>query len=36
MVVPQRVHVLKAGQVVAEGGFELVEQIENEGYDSIR
>lgn len=36
MVRPDRVHVLKAGQVVAEGGFELVEQIENEGYDSIR
>ncbi len=36
MVVPDRVHVLKAGSIVAEGGFELVEQIENEGYDSIR
>ena len=36
MVRPDRVHVLKAGAVVAEGGFELVEQIENEGYDSIR
>lgn len=36
MVVPDRVHVLKAGSIVAEGGFELVEQIENKGYDSIR
>ena len=36
MVVPDRVHVLKAGSIVAEGGFELVEKIENEGYDSIR
>ena len=36
MVVPDRVHVLKAGSIVAEGGFELVEQIENQGYDSIR
>lgn len=36
MVRPDRVHVLKAGRIVAEGGFEIVEQIENEGYDSIR
>ena len=36
MVQPDRVLVLKAGRVVAEGGFELVEKIENEGYDSIR
>ena len=36
MVKPDRVCVLKAGSIVAEGGFELVEKIENEGYDSIR
>ena len=35
MVTPDRVHVLKGGVIVAEGGFELVEKIENEGYDSI-
>lgn len=35
MVTPDRVHVLKDGRIAAEGGFELVEQIENEGYDSI-
>lgn len=35
MVTPDRVHVLKGGRIAAEGGFELVEQIENEGYDSI-
>ncbi len=35
MVTPDRVHVLKAGRIVAEGGFELVEKIESEGYDSI-
>ncbi|MCR5561369.1 MAG: Fe-S cluster assembly ATPase SufC [Bacteroidales bacterium] len=36
MVAPDRVCVLKGGRIVAEGGFELVEKIENEGYDSIR
>ena len=35
MVVPDRVHVLKNGKIVAEGGFELVERIEDGGYDSI-
>ena len=36
MVTPDRVHVLREGRIVAEGGFELVEQIDNQGYDSIR
>ena len=35
MVVPDRVHVLKDGRIAAEGGPELVERIENGGYDSI-
>mgnify|MGYP002622988026 CR=1 FL=1 len=35
LVKPDAVHVLKNGRIVAEGGFELVEQIENLGYDSI-
>jgi len=35
LVQPGAVHVLKNGRIVAEGGFELVEQIENQGYDSI-
>ncbi len=35
MVVPDRVHVLRDGRIVAEGGVELVEQIDNQGYDSI-
>jgi Fe-S cluster assembly ATP-binding protein len=33
--VPDKVHVLKDGRIVRSGGTELVEQIENEGYDSI-
>jgi len=32
-VVPDKVHVLKNGVIVAEGGRELVDVIENEGYD---
>ena len=36
MVTPDRVQVLREGRIVAEGGFELVEQIDNQGYDSIR
>ena len=36
MVTPDRVHVLRDGRIVAEGDFELVEQIDNQGYDSIR
>ena len=35
LIVPDRVHVLKDGRIVRSGGTELVEQIENEGYDSI-
>ncbi len=34
-IVPDVVHVLKNGRIVATGGIELVQQIENEGYDSI-
>ena len=34
-IVPDVVHVLKNGRIVATGGAELVQQIENEGYDSI-
>ncbi len=32
---PQFVHVLVAGQIVKSGGYELVEQLEAEGYDPI-
>ena len=32
---PQFVHVLVAGQIVKSGGYELVEQLESEGYDPI-
>lgn len=35
LIVPDKVHVLKDGRIVRSGGTELVEQIENEGYDSI-
>ncbi|MBQ9893184.1 MAG: Fe-S cluster assembly ATPase SufC [Bacteroidales bacterium] len=34
-IVPDVVHVLKAGKIVATGGRELVEIIENEGYDKF-
>ncbi len=34
-IVPDVVHVLKGGRIVATGGRELVDQIENLGYDSI-
>ena len=34
-IVPDVVHVLKAGKIVATGGRELVETIENEGYDKF-
>jgi Fe-S cluster assembly ATP-binding protein len=34
-IVPDVVHVLKDGRIVATGGTELVQQIENQGYDSI-
>ncbi len=35
LIVPDVVHVLKNGRIVKTGGRELVEQIENQGYDSI-
>ena len=35
LIVPDVVHVLKDGRIVRTGGIELVDQIENEGYDSI-
>ena len=34
-IVPDVVHVLKGGRIVATGGAELVQQIETQGYDSI-
>ena len=34
-IVPDVVHVLKNGRIVATGGAELVQQIETSGYDSI-
>ena len=34
-IVPDVVHVLKNGRIVATGGAELVQQIETQGYDSI-
>ncbi|MBQ7622120.1 MAG: Fe-S cluster assembly ATPase SufC [Bacteroidales bacterium] len=34
-IVPDVVHVLKDGRIVATGGAELVQQIETQGYDSI-
>ena len=36
LIVPDAVHVLKNGRIICSGGRELVEQIENQGYDSIR
>src|SRR5438477_1911418 len=35
-VVPQFVHILMDGRIVLEGGVELVERLEREGYDQIR
>lgn len=35
MIVPDVVHVLKAGRIVATGGREIVDQIEAKGYDSF-
>jgi len=32
---PDIVHVLKAGKIVATGGYEIVEKIESEGFDSF-
>ena len=35
LIRPDIVHVLKGGRIIATGGFDIIEQIENEGYDSI-
>jgi len=35
-VIPDRVHVLKAGRIVASGGPELALKLEETGYDSLR
>ncbi len=35
-VAPQFVHILMDGRIVLEGGVELVERLEREGYDQIR
>ena len=35
-VEPQFVHILMDGRIVLEGGVELVERLEREGYDQIR
>ena len=35
LIVPDVVHVLKDGRIIRTGGRELVEQIDNSGYDSI-
>src|SRR5579859_5643246 len=35
-VVPQFVHIMLEGRIVLEGGVELVERLEREGYDQIR
>jgi Fe-S cluster assembly ATP-binding protein len=36
LVRPDRVHILERGHIVASGGFELVELLEQDGYDGIR
>lgn len=36
LVRPDRVHILERGHIVAGGGFELVELLEQDGYDGIR
>ena len=33
---PEFVHILMDGRIVLEGGVELVERLEREGYDQIR
>jgi Fe-S cluster assembly ATP-binding protein len=33
---PQFVHIMLNGRIVLEGGVELVERLEREGYDEIR
>ena len=35
-VKPEFVHILMDGRIVLEGGVELVERLEREGYDQIR
>jgi len=35
LIKPDVVHVLRDGRIIATGGFEIVNKIENEGYDSI-
>ena len=35
MIVPDVVHVLKQGRIVATGGREIVDLIEDKGYDSF-
>jgi Fe-S cluster assembly ATP-binding protein len=35
-VKPEFVHILMDGRIVLEGGVELVERLEREGYDKIR
>lgn len=35
LIVPDRVHILKAGRIACSGGRELVTRIEEEGYDSF-
>jgi Fe-S cluster assembly ATP-binding protein len=34
-VQPTHVHVMKAGRIVASGGYELVDLVESQGYDSL-
>ena len=34
-IVPDEVHVLKEGRIVRSGGYELVEEIENNGFDKF-
>jgi Fe-S cluster assembly ATP-binding protein len=35
LVTPDVVHVLKDGKIIATGGMELADQIENQGFESI-
>ena len=35
-IAPQFVHVMLEGRIVREGGAELVDQLESEGYDFLR
>lgn len=36
LVKPTHVHVLVDGNIVVEGGFELIEKINNEGYEWVK